>query len=92
MNKLFFIIGTLLMALAVLGGFGVGLGLFAYSIWTIILLIKGTLAVTFWAIFKVVACWCCAILFGWLWFLLFGFLGGLCLSFSKPDKKRYTYS
>jgi hypothetical protein len=82
--KLFLaILGALLMAIAGIGGISIGLGLFAYSIYTIILLIKGTVAVSFFAVLKVVACWVLAALCGWLWFLIFGFLGGVCIASSK---------
>lgn len=63
--------------IAVVGGFGVGLGMVAYSIYLVVLMIKGTLAVTFFGILKVVACWVMAGLCGWLWGMLWGFLATL---------------
>lgn len=83
MSKFLALLGALLMVIAVVGGISVGLGLFAYSIYTIILLVKGTLAVSFFAVLKVVACWVLAALCGWLWFFIFGFLGGVCIAAAK---------
>jgi hypothetical protein len=83
MNKLLALLGALLMLIAFPGGISVGLGFFAYSIYTIILLVKGTIAVTFFAVLKVVACWVLAAICGWLWFFIFFFLGGFCIAASK---------
>jgi hypothetical protein len=83
MNKFLVIFGALLMIFAVVSGLGVGLGMFAYSIYTIILLIKGTVAVSFVAVLKVVACWVLAAFGGWLTFLILGYLGGVCIATSK---------
>jgi len=77
------LIGALLMFLAVAGGICLGVGVFAYGIYTIILLVKGTLAVTFLSVLKVVACWVCAGLLGWLWFFIVGLLGGMFLTAAK---------
>jgi len=80
MKLLLGLIGALLMFLAVAGGICLGVGVFAYGIYSIILLVKGTLAVTFWSVLKVVVCWTCAVPLAWLWFFVVGLVGGMFLA------------
>lgn len=72
------IFAVLFFILAIFGGLGTGLGLFAYSIYGIVLMLKGVVAVTFFGIFKVVALWVCAAFGGWLVFFIFIGLAGFC--------------
>jgi len=83
MKTLLFLLGILSMILAIGGGIGIGIGALAYSIYLIVLMIKGTLVVTFFGIFKVVACWIFGPLFGWLCFAFFTFLSGLSFAASQ---------
>lgn len=77
MKKLYFLLGLLSMILAIGGGIGLGIGMLAYSVYIIILMIKGTLAVTFFGVFKILACWIFGPLLGWACFAFFTFLGGI---------------
>jgi hypothetical protein len=74
MKLIFGLLTALFSLLSVVGGFGVGVGGFAYGIYMIILLLKGTIAVSFWTIFKVVVCWVCSGFAGWLTFMFLAFL------------------
>ena len=70
-------IAGLLMLVASLGGLFVGLSSIAYGIYLLILLSKGTIAVSFWTILKIVACWFGGSLAGWSWFAFWAFVSGL---------------
>jgi hypothetical protein len=79
MKKIIFaLLAILLGLLAIFGGLAIGLSAIAYSIWIVVLMVKGTIAVSFWGIFKIVLCWIIGPLVGWLWGMFFGFLAGLC--------------
>jgi len=85
MKVVFGILAALLGIAAVVGGVAIGLGAIAYSIWIIVLMVEGTIAVSFGEIFLVVLCWVLGPFVGWLWGMLCGFLASLCgaLSASK---------
>jgi hypothetical protein len=55
MKKIIFaLLAILLGLLAIFGGLAIGLSAIAYSIWIVVLMVKGTIAVSFWGIFKIV--------------------------------------
>lgn len=74
------IIATFLGIFGIIAGFATGITLVAYSIYTIILMVKGTVAVTFFAIVKVILLWACAGLGGWLVAIIFIGIAGLIAS------------
>ena len=77
------IIAAFLSVFAVIAGILTGLSLFAYSIYTIVLMVKGTVAVSFFGILKVVALWVCAGLGGWAVALIILALAALIATNSK---------
>jgi len=83
MKLLCVLLGALFMFLAVFGGIGAFLSVFSYSIYMIILLVKGTVAVSFFSILKIVGCWILAPITGWITFLVLGFFGGVFIAAAK---------
>lgn len=83
MKVVFGILAALLGILAGADGVAIGLGALAYSVWIIILMVKGTVAVTFFVIFKVISCWIIGPTVGWLWGAFFAFLASLCAAASS---------
>jgi hypothetical protein len=79
----FSLLAALLGVLSVVAGVAVGIGGFAYGVYMLILLFKGTLAVTFWALFKVILCLLCSSLVGWLTFGFFAFLAAVCAAIAS---------
>ncbi len=71
------LITGLLMLIAILGGLFLGFGSIAYGIYLLILLIKGTIAVSFWTLFKIVFCWFAGSLMGWAWFIFWTSIAGM---------------
>jgi hypothetical protein len=86
-TKLFALLAILLGILAVVGGVAIGFGAIAYSIFIIVLMIKGTAAVTFWKIFAVVLCWVLGPFVGWIWGIFCGFLASSSAALSGPSKR-----
>jgi hypothetical protein len=83
MKTLFTFLAVILGIVAVIAGLAVGFGVFAYSIYLVILLCKGTVALTFWAVCKAVICFLGAALSGWLTFFVVMLFAGLCTAFAK---------
>jgi hypothetical protein len=71
------IIAALVSILGVIAGFATGISLVAYSIYTVVLMVKGTVAVSFLAVVEVVGLWVCAGLGGWVVAAFFLFVAGL---------------
>lgn len=83
MKALFGILAALLGIIGIIAGFASGLGVFAYGIYLIILLCKGTIAVSFVAVLKPVLCILGATLVGWLVFFIFAAAAGICAAIAK---------
>lgn len=77
MNKIRLTIAALLGLLGIVCGFSVGISIFAYSIYSIILMFKGTIVVTFFEVLKIILMWGGSGLFGWLTFVIFAFFSWL---------------
>lgn len=76
------------MALAVLGGLAIGFGSVAGSIYLAVMMIKGSMAVSFWKILAAVALWSGPLL-GWCWF---GFwIAGASIFSIKKDKPNFEH-
>lgn len=69
--------------IAVVGGFGIGLGAIAWSIYLIVLMVKGTMAASFLSILWCVCLWFIGPLAGWIWGLFWVFVAGF---FGLNDK------
>ena len=89
MKVVFGILAAILGVVAIFGGFGVGLGMFAYSIYLIVLMAKGTVVCTFLGVLKIVICWVFAGLCGWLWTMFFYFLASLCAAAAGANTSRW---
>ena len=74
MSKLTTPLAIILTIIAIFGGITLGLCIFTYGIWSIVLMVKGTLAVSFFSVLKIVASWILAIPIGWIWCLSFIYL------------------
>lgn len=86
MKQLIFgFLAALFGIVAVFGGVGVAIGMIAYSVYLIVLMATGVIAVSFISIFKVVLCWFTAMFCGWLWAALFGFLSTFCAAAAKNE-------
>jgi hypothetical protein len=83
------ILAAILGVVAVLGGFGIGLGMIAYSVYLIVLMVKGTVVCTFFGIFKVIVYWIMAGFCGWLWAMFFGFLASLCVAGAGANTSKW---
>jgi hypothetical protein len=75
--------GIICWTIAIVGGITIGISGIAWSIYTLILLIKGTLAVSFWSVIKIVGVWIISPLCGWLWGGIFGSLGTFFMTTAK---------
>ena len=71
-------LAALLGVLSIVGGIGIVIGMVAYSIYLLVLMITGTIAVSFIGVFKIVLCWIGAVFCGWIWAIVVGFLSALC--------------
>lgn len=78
------LLAILFTLLAFIGGFAIGFGAIAYSIYLFILIIKGTVAVSFLKILTIVACWFIGPICGWLWWLSFIYIGAF-LGFEQKN-------
>lgn len=83
MKTIFAFLATILAILSIVAGFCVGFGVFAYSIYLVILLCKGTVALTFWSVCKALIFFFGAALSGWLTFFVGIFLAGICSGIAK---------
>lgn len=76
-------IAAFLGVFAIFAGVATGFSLFAYSIYTIILMVKGTVAVSFLGVLKVVVLWAGAAFGGWAVAAIFLLIAGLVAASSK---------
>ena len=83
MKSFFALLAIVIGFLSVVAGLVTGFGVFAYGIYLIVLLCKGTVAVTFWAVCKAVICCLGAALSGWLVFFIGAAIAGICGALSK---------
>lgn len=77
------LLAGLISVLGVIAGILSGVATFAYGVYLIVLLCKGTTAVTFWAILKAVGLLCLATPVGYVVALIILALAGLIVAISK---------
>ena len=83
MKVFFSILAVLLFVIGVILGLCSGFGTFIYGIYSVVLLAKGTVAVSFWSVAQATLCIILAGLIGWAVAMFFFFLGGMCKAFAS---------